>query len=305
MDVKHLTRRSHLTELSAERSQAERAWNAANSEAERAIAASRVLLAGRELGHVRDVVEELSVRRGALTEQIEESVRRRAARVNQLMRDLEPEAWEERAGEVMKALGIELEDVMAAERPLLTPAQYTDWLTATQLRSKTPAHFANTRAGVRTFDNPDFTSRGASDPAEAAPSSVDRVEALLYAAQSSGATTWTFLLAGANLLGRDFRYAPLVRPLLAAQDRQTRTAALAALTLLGDDAARVHALATLDDRSASAADVSLALRALLVLRSIEPSQWPEWIRDPQSRAVQRAVQEVVIAARQGRWLGQR
>lgn len=304
-DVKHVTRRAHLGDLSEEHRKANRAWSAASSEEERAIAASRVLLVSRELDRIRDIVEGLSARRGALTEPIAESVLRRATRVDRLARDLQPETWEERAEEALAELDIALDDILAAERPLLKPAEFAAWLSPAQLRGCTPALYANRLSGVRMFDNPDFTSRGADDPMEAAPSCVDRVEALVRAAESSGATTWTFLRAGANLLGRDLRYAPLVRPLLAAQDRRTRTAALAALTLLGDPPAKAHALATLHDGSASAADLSLALRALLVLRTIEPSEWPERLRDPQSRAIQRAVQEVVIAARQGRWLGQR
>ena len=49
----------------------------------------------------------------------------------------------------------------------------------------------------------------------------------------------------------------------------------------------------------------LTVNALLVLRRVEPDEWPDHVRGAKAPAVQRLWREVVLAARQGRWLMQR
>jgi hypothetical protein len=97
----------------------------------------------------------------------------------------------------------------------------------------------------------------------------------------------------------------LFRQLARSAAPENRFAGLAALALLGDAQGGEIALDWLRDPALPIVETERALNALLVLRRVEPDEWPTHVRDAKSPTVQRLWREVVLAARQGRWLMQR
>lgn len=305
VDVKHLTSRAHLKELDRERRVIANLLDEDQPAALRAIGYARLVLRDRELEEIREVIHELAGRAGILSESVNRWLADRRGRLDRIYEPQGRSLRERRARELVAEFGYEHEEIIGASRPLLTPGEYAEWLSDRQLGDHSAAHFVASRRNLRTFDNPRFTKRGADDPLKAAPSCVDRAEALLYAAENSMAFTWSFLRGGKWLLGRCYRDLRLPRELLTCDDPRTRSAALAALTLLGDEAAAEHALQVIRDRKSAAQDVSNALYALLVLRRIDASEWPDWFKESRDPTIRRAFREVVPASADGRWVGQK
>lgn len=305
VDVKHLTSKAHLKELDQERRIIANLLNENQPAALRAIGDARLVLRNRELEEIREVIHELAGRAGILSESVNRWLAERRGRLKEIYEPEGRSIFERQAREKIGEFGYELEEIVDAPRPLLTPGEYAEWLSARQLQDRSPAYFVASRKNLRTFDNPRFTKRGADDPLKAAPSCVDRVEALLYAAESSMAFTWTFLRRARWLLGRSYRDTRLLRELLACEDARTRSAALAALALLGDEVAAEHALEVIHDRDSAPEDITHALYALLVLRRVDASEWPHWFKESRDPLIRRAFREVVPASADGRWVGQK
>ena len=128
---------------------------------------------------------------------------------------------------------------------------------------------------------------------------------MIYLAEQSGAGTLALLRQGAGLLGRSVRCPLLFRQLARSAESEHRLGGLASLALLGDSEAAEIALEWLTDPALPMAEVERALHVLLVLKRVRPDEWPAHIRSSRKLAMQRMWRDVVLAARQGRWLLQR
>lgn len=209
------------------------------------------------------------------------------------------------AEDVSEEWGLDLETILAAPRPLLRAPEYAEFFPKRALRGLKPAEFLARARPLRRFPNPDYLRQPTNDPILSASTAVDRVDALVYAALTSSARSAAFLQAGANLLGRNLRSSALPEMLLTTGKRTTWRAALAALVLLGSDAAEVEARRAIGDPQSSPEVIIDALCALLVLGSFDKTELPERLLSSRSSALRQPLTQVIIAHKQGRRLLQR
>jgi hypothetical protein len=325
-ELRDLTGRSALAALAHERDGARRLLAASRSPAARAIALTRLAGVEGELARREALLSDLLARGHLLSAAVRDELpaiqgslaafRTAGARAD--VREDDP-------AECLRALGWNADELLAAPRPLITAVEYASWFPERTRRGKSPSQFLGNAKTLRRYANParrgelehdgdgDAPTDGGAgrraestlDRAGAMLVAVDRVDALLHAAETSQARTTGYVRAGAQLLGSGLRDARLPRELLSSTHETEREAAMAALTLLGDERAEAVATARLRDPAARAVDVVHALYSLLVLRRIDPSTWPEWVRRASHPVVRQAVLDVVRAAREGRWLLQR
>jgi hypothetical protein len=195
-------------------------------------------------------------------------------------------------------------EVLAVDRPLLTGSEYAAWFPSTTLRGRTAPEFLARAKSLRRYPNPAFVGRHDSDPVRASPTGVDRVDALVYAAQQRRSQMVGFLLSGAALLGRFLRDARLPALLLDSGDLHLRHQALAALALLGDDRACIVATDALAGAQPLVRQCD-AIYALTVLRRFSAELVPGSARRTADLELLRLVVVAEEAATAGRWLLQR
>ena len=207
----------------------------------------------------------------------------------------------QRAAKALSPFGIAPEEVLAADRPLLNGTEYAAWFPPATLRGLTPAEFLARARSLPRYPNPRYVSRKDPDPVRASATGVDRVDALLYAAQRSHTPLIGFSASGAALLGRFLRDPRLPALLLDSKDSPLRHQGLAALALLGDDRAYTASVAALRDPSVGIRP-SDAVYALMLLRRFEPGLVPPMVRRSADLGLLRTLSLAERAAREGRWL---
>lgn len=214
-----------------------------------------------------------------------------------------PEALDEAAAS-LAPYSLAAAELLAVDRPLLTGTEYTAWFPPTTLRGRTAAEFFARAKSLRRYPNPAFTDRSDCDPVCASPTAVDRVEALVYAAQQWRSPMAGFLLSGAALLGPFLRDARLPALLLDSGALHLCHQALAALALLGDDRAHVIATEALAGEQSSVRQCE-AIYALMVLRSFNSELLTSSARRNGDLELLRLAIAAEEAAAAGRWLLQR
>lgn len=270
-----------------------------------AIVALRILHVQHELDRIGEQV--VSVRQAAALLSKTESDRldEMIARYNRLRagHGTTAEALAD-AGEALAPFSIDPAEVLAVDRPLLTGSEYAAWFPASALRGRTAPEFLARAKSLKRYPTPAFTGRTDPDPVRASPTGVDRVDALVYAAQQRHTPMAGFLLGGSALLGRFLRDARLPALLLESGDLHLRHQALAALALLGDERACTVARAALDGAEHWVRK-SDAIFALMVLRRFRAGMIP----GPERRAADLPLLRLTVLAEQaatgGRWLLQR
>jgi hypothetical protein len=304
-DLRTCTSSSHLEGIGREWTAAQRLAKSEDS-AVRAIAAVRGLSCWEEAREIESVLEQLGRQRNRLSQRVREWVDARAADYQVVIgRWSTREATEENAAAALALFGLRPAELLAAPRPLLTPSQLRDFVPAIHHGKGSASVFLARLPALRRFLNPVHTDKQDPDPIRAAFTCADRAEGMIYLAEQSGARTLAFLRAGSRFLGRSLRCPLLFRQLARSEVAEHRFAGLAALALLGDLEGAEIALEWLRDPALPAMEAECAFYALLVLRRVEPDEWPAHVRSTKNPAMQRAWREVVLAARQGRWLFQR
>jgi hypothetical protein len=303
-EVRELTEPYSLEERDRERQSAQHLFDRSPNAVVRAIAAARLLAFQRELDGIDQRFDALHLQSVLLSGTVREALGKRQGRFTMFRstRGTTAEA-EARASEHLAPLGLEVDEVLLAERPLITADEYVRWFTPRQIGSVTPAAFLARAVRLRRFPNPEFEGSRQASMKHMPITCVDRVEALMYAADKVQGRLAPFLAQGHRLLGTAFRDARLPRLLL--DDPVYRRIALAALVLLGDAGAEEAALRLLHNPSGSVEDCIAALHALLVLRRVTPPEWPERVQHPVEQRLLRARTDVLLAAHYGRWLLQR
>lgn len=208
------------------------------------------------------------------------------------------------ATRALAAFSLTPEEVLAVDRPLLTGTEYASWFSPKTLGQRSPAQFLAHASGLRRYPNPAFLTRADPDPVRAAPTAVDRVDALVYAAQRWHTPLAGFLASGGALLGPFLRDPRVPALLLDSEDDGLRHQALAALSLLGDERAYALSARALADGS-SGVRPSDAVYALLVLRRFGSSLVPAGVRRSADLPLLRVLAAAEKAALVGNWLLQR
>lgn len=205
------------------------------------------------------------------------------------------------AAEALEPFGISPAEVLAVDRPVLTGTEYAAWFAPGDLRGRTPAEFlARARSLIR-YPNPAFASHMDPDPVRSSPTGVDRVDALVYAAQQRHTPLAGFLTKGAALLGRFLRDTRLPTLLLDSDDASLRSQSLAALAALGDERAYAIASTALSDPTTGVRQTD-AIYALMVLRRFTPHMVPHAVRRAADIGLLRTLSAAERAAAAGRWL---
>jgi hypothetical protein len=195
-------------------------------------------------------------------------------------------------------------EVLAVDRPLLTGSEYAAWFPPAALRDRTGPQFLARAKSLDRYRNPAFTLRSDDDPVRASPTGVDRVDALVYAAQQRRSQMTGFLLNGAALLGRFLRDARLPALLLESEDLHLRHQGLAALALLGADRAYNVATNTLVSPQPSFRKCD-AIYALMITKRFSAVLIPSCVRQGADLELLRLSVAAEEAAVSGRWLLQR
>lgn len=296
---------THLDQLAVEYAVADQLHRSARSDALRAVGAVRRVMVHRQMEPAERLMLELEDSSALLAKQTRESVREYRGKLNRLhARHGSPDDAQEEAEVLLCRVGLSLDELLSADRPLLTPEEYASYLPAHARRGRSPAEFIANATSLRRFPNTKFVSQTDEDPERAARYVVDRADALCYLAERYQGRTFPFLREGARVLGRDLRHPGLARVLLESLHSRERRAGLAALVLLGDPCAVQTAEQWLGT-DAAPQEMADALHALLVLKHVEPSTWPAHVRAGQERAIRDTRTQVVLAARTNRWLLQR
>lgn len=271
----------------------------------KAIAAVRTLHVQHELDRMGD--ELTSVRRVASLLSTNERARldEMTAKYNRL-RDAYGSTTEALAEAAVRLApyGLDPAEVLAVDRPLLTGPEYAAWFPSTTLRGRTAPEFLARAKSLKRYPNPAFVGRSDEDPVRASATAVDRVDALVYAAQQRRSPMAGFLLSGTALLGRYLRDSRIPALLLESGDLHLRHQALAALALLGDDRAYRVAKDALAGELPWARKTD-AIYALCVMRRYSHDVLPPTVENSASLELLRTAVMADEAASAGRWLLQR
>jgi hypothetical protein len=304
-DLKAYTYPVHLEAIAREWTDAQRLGRTDHSII-RAIAAARTLSCWREASEIKAVLEQLQRQSQRLSQRVREWVEQRAADYEGLVRRWGTRrAAEKKAAAALSPFGLTAQELLGVPRPLLAPAALRDFVPVTHRGKGSASQFFARLPALLRYPNPSHTRKSDPDPVRAASTCVDRVDGMIYLAEQSGACTLALLRQGAGLLGRSLRCPLLFRQLARSAESEHRLGGLAALALLGDAQAAEIALEWLTDCALPMAELEGALHVLLVLRRVEPNEWPAHVRSSRNPAILRVWREVVLAARQGRWLLQR
>lgn len=292
-------------QLAAEAREAERLRITASSEVLRTIGTVRLLLVHRQLDPAEALLELLEGQSELLGKTIRKSVRNYRSQLNELIERLPSrEVIQEEAEHRLSELGLDIETVLSAERPLMTPHDYVGFVSPHIVGDLSPSEFLHRVITLRRFDNPSFVLQTDSDPARSARYCVDRADALCYLAERYQGRVYSFLRSGLSVLGRDLRSPELVKALLNDPQPAHRHSALAALVLLASPEA-VHVAEQWLHEAERPEDLIAAMHALLVLGEADEIEWPQRIRSTRSPLLRKALTDTVLAARTGRRLLQR
>lgn len=270
-----------------------------------AIAAARILHVQHELDRIGEHLTSVRRKASLLSTTERDRLDEMIAKYNRLreVHGTMAEALDEAAA-CLAPYSLDPAELLAIDRPLLTGTEYAAWFPATTLRGRTAPEFLARAKSLRRYSNPVFTDRSDGDPVCASPTAVDRVEALVYAAQQRRSRMAGFLLSGAALLGPFLRDARLPALLLDSGDLHLRHQALAALALLGDDRAHVIATEALGGEQSVVRQCE-AIYALMVLRRFSS----ELLSGSTKRNTDLELLRLAVVAEEsagaGRWLLQR
>jgi hypothetical protein len=206
-----------------------------------------------------------------------------------------------KASDALRVFDLGADEILAADRPLLTAVEYAAFFPERALGERTPAEFLALARSLRRYPNPRYVHRHDADPVLAAPTAVDRVDALVYAAQRGRSPLAAFLASGAGLLGTFLRDPRLPAAMLEAPAAHERNRALAALALLGDERAGNVAEDVLAGRTRSTRPLE-AVYALLVLRKFRADKVPVSLRHSVDVHALRAIVAAERAVSRGAWL---
>ena len=292
--------------------QAEQLLRQAQRPVELLAARVRLAVAHRELDHSTALADDL-LHGGRLSEPCAARLRERLAEVERRRGRLAgssrvavafAEAALADAAVVAYAAGANetlptIDAVMNAEPPVLTSQDLAAYFPPEAWRGRTATAFAANFTTLRRRQNPHFVSTGDPDPIRAAKTVVDRVEALGTIMERSGSQLSGFVTPARRLLGNGLRDPRLLTPLLATDDRREWRLGMAALALLGAPEAAAAARSVLRAHAPDPQDVESALFALLLLRTLDPTDIPDALgRGPCGAVVRRARR----AVRTGYWL---
>lgn len=301
-----------LAELDQEFKAAQRLARDAAHAAVAAVAAVRIYLVHRALDARERVVQSLMDQRHLLSQRATQTVLRLEGRLADARRRLggEVEEAREEAAERCNQVGIELSHVLGAARPLLIGDKYLAWIPRDRRNGRTGPQLLADATMLRRYPNPEHTHRSERDPRRAAVTGVDRVEALVHLAEKQGARTLTFVQGAADLLGRDLRDPKLVRVALASSlhadgtvcDERLWSRALAALALLGDEAAEHESLSVMAGAGRSPEQAVRAIYALCVMRRAGLARLPEWVCSSSHASIVTVLRAVLRAERSENWL---
>lgn len=198
------------------------------------LAAVREVLAVRELAAMRAAVAALVPLASAVSSALEERRRRihsaveRAAAPWPALADAEA-----RARALLRPLRLTVNAVCGVARPTMTIAQFAALTPAFKRGALSDGVLAANAATVRKILDP-RGRRTAVGHGRTPKYALDRVDALEYLVESTGAPGRRLCIAGARLLGPWLAEPALVRPLLQHEDEDVRNGALGAVLLLGD-----------------------------------------------------------------------
>jgi hypothetical protein len=300
------TSSEEMRALDRERSAAQGRINAFTTPRGRELAVARLKVVDRYLNRLRVEIEEVWEEARWLRAPLEEVLSRCSGAVHVIAKKMEAGGGVCLEVERLPYDSDRVPDDLVGryEAMPLTASEYVSWTPERDLRGRTPAQVLALATPLERYPNPRFTDRRAEDPIAAASHGVDRVDGLIYLAERGNSRLLPWFQAGRALLGSQLRDPRPVRPLLSNHDEDDTRAALAALVLLGDGEAGRWAERTLADERATAPDLVVAFRILLVEKSL-PQAWPAHVRSHPSPVVRRALKTVLLAAAHGRWLMQR
>lgn len=268
-----------------------------------AIGAVRLVHCWSEVETREWILRDLRNAGALLSKKTREALREPAGRLADLIRGWGTKAAaEERARAALAPFGLVLEEVLAADRPVLSGNEMREFLPERMRGEGTAAKFFARKTTLPRFPNPDFTHRHDPDPARAAVTTTDRAEAMVYLAESVGSRMLTLLRQGMRLLGRSMRSPELVQLLVRGGTREHQIAALGALVLLNDRASLEIAESWLGDPTTDVLRSEYALYATLAMKEVRPESWAGQIRATRNPSLRRTWMDVLKAAQQERWL---
>lgn len=246
-------------------------------------ACQRVALA-RRLDTLRDDLHALIKLAGTVSQTLVDAVEKRRTTVLELRKGWETTAALQRAArKELRPLGFTLDDVLDASRPQITADAYASLLPSSLSAGTAPSVLVANLSGVRrdrSVDAESTTTRvGAGRVARL---HLDRVDAVMAAAETARLPGMQPLTAAGRVLGRWIAHVPLVRRLAASTVLETRLVGLAGLVLL-EDVAHAEVLVERRLRDPRALDQLREAAALIEL------SW--WFSQP--------AREVVLARAKG------
>jgi hypothetical protein len=154
-----------------------------------AFAAVRTLLVHRELAAMDGRVRLVEEQRHLLSTQMQEVWGRKLSPFRTLQRSVGDNLDEAttHAEQALQPLGLDLERVVDAPRPLLVGQEYVAWIPDWTTRGRRAAELLAGATTLTRYPNPEHTHRKDPDPRKAADTAVDRVDALLGLAEKYGA----------------------------------------------------------------------------------------------------------------------
>lgn len=239
---------------------------------------------------IAELTPMLSSTSAALVEALAD-VRRRVLEMAGGWPDIEPLVAVARAA--LEPTGRTLPAVLSAPRPLITADDLAALLPASIVCDLAPSVLAATAATVRRTHTAREVRRTRVGQGRAESRPLDRVDALIYAAETGMLPGVAALQTGARLLGRTCADVPLVRRVLRAASAEHRVAAFGALLLLGDETFVGRALLR---RGRRLEDIRAPLEAISV---VELGWWlgPEVRAELVAAGLRDARQSVKAAAR--------
>jgi hypothetical protein len=216
------------------------------------LAAVREVLAVRELAAMRRAVAEMLPLASAVSTGLEERRRTLHHAVERVAVGWpELAAAESRARALLRPLRMSVDAVCDVPRPTMGIAQFAALTPAFKRGTLSDGVLAGNAVTVRKVRDP-RGRRSAVGQGRTPKYRLDRVDALEYLVESTGAPGRQLFIAGARLLGPWLAEVALVRPLLQHADEDVRNGALGAVLLLGDLGLAERTLRQ-RDRAASAA----------------------------------------------------
>jgi hypothetical protein len=298
--VQHLMGRNPSNLLSEERQNGVK-LERSGDDVHRAIGLARLVLLNQRVSERSELFGAMKEQWPILTEKIRTSVSNLEAKLTDLVEKWEqPDTLRSEAEECLEGLGLDLNTVIGAPRPLMTPEEFAEFLPRAARERRRPAELV-ADALMRRFPNPGFRAEDAA-PRTVSPTGSDRVEALVTAARKGICTVYPAFKTAADLLGPDLRDPNLPALLLNSPNPTDRRNGLFALVLLGSDRAITVALGMLQRNPPAGIDIQPAIQALAAMKRIEPSDWPPAVLKPTDPILADFVIHLMSAKARQNWL---